>query len=273
MKILIYIDGESYTHPPILMGKMIAGATSGRITVLVIQSKDGHIENCQAVVDQLNVDLDGYSPDIQIRQGVHGEIIREELDNEEYQLVIANADRIHRVRKSVDIDPIFIKQATISLLLTQNTKPKLEKILICSACQGNDYSLITQLAGLASNLGASVTLMHVFPGSVPSMYTGLDQIEETVAEILQTDTPFAQYLRKGIELLKEANIDSKVKIRWGIPIEEIVRETQMFNYDLVVIGSSKVNQGLKEMLMGNMTRKIIDCVELPVLIIGTRVLA
>ena len=273
MKILIYIDGESYTHPPILMGKMIAGATSGRITVLVIQSRDGHVENCQAVVDQLNLDLEGYSPEIHIKQGVPGEIIREELENEEYQLVIANADRIHRVRKSVDIDPIFIKQATISLLLTQNTKPKLEKILVCSACQENDYTLITQLTGLASKLGASVTLMHVFPGSVPSMYTGLDQIEETVEEILQTDTPFARYLRKGIELLKEAKIDSEVKIRWGIPIEEIVRETQMFNYDLVVIGSSKVNQGLKEMLMGNMTRKIIDRVELPVLIIGTRVLA
>jgi len=273
MKILIYIDGESYTHPPILMGKMIAGATSGRITVLVIQSKDGHVENCQAVVDQLNIDLDGYSPEIQIKQGVPGEIIREELQREEYQLVITDADRIHRVRKSTDIDPAFIKHSAISLLITQNTKPKLEKILICSACKEDDYSLINQAAGLAGYLDASVTLMHVFPGSVPSMYTGLDQIEETMEEILQTDTPFAQYLRKGVELLKEANIDSEVKIRWGIPIEEVVRETQMFNYDLVVIGSSKVNQGLKEMLMGNMTRKIIDRVELPVLIIGTRVLA
>jgi nucleotide-binding universal stress UspA family protein len=272
MKILIYLDGECYTYPPILMGKIIAQATNGSITVLVIQLKDGHVENCQAVVDQLNVDLNGYSPEIQIRQGIPSEIIREELENEEYQLVITDVDRIHRVRKSTEIDPTFIKHSAISLLITQNTKPKLDKILVCSACKEDDFSLINQAAGLAQNLKASVTLMHVFPGSVPSMYTGLEQIEETIEEILQTATPYAQYLRKSVEILQEAKLDSEVKIRRGIPIEEIVRETQMFNYDLVVIGSSEVNQGLKEMLMGNMTKKIIDRVELPVLIIGTRVL-
>ena len=75
-----------------------------------------------------------------------------------------------------------------------------------------------------------------------------------------------------MEILKENNIESEVKIRRGIPIEEIIRETQLVNYDLVVIGSSKVNQGLVEMLLGNLAVKIIDRVELPVLVIGTRVL-
>ena len=102
------------------------------------------------------------------------------------------------------------------------------------------------------------------------MYTGLEQIEETIEEILQTDTPYAQHLRKSVELLQKTKLDSEVKIRRGIPIEEIVRETQVINYDLVVIGSSEVDQGLKEMLMGNMTRKIIDRVDLPVLIVGTK---
>jgi nucleotide-binding universal stress UspA family protein len=158
----------------------------------------------------------------------------------------------------------------ISLLLTENTKPKLEKILLCSGCKGDDYSLITQAAGFARNLDASITLMHVFPGSVPTMYTGLDQIEETVEEILQTDTPFAQYLRRGAEILTEYGIHSEVKIRWGIPIEEIVRETQEINYDLVVIGSSHVKDGLKEMFLGNLAVKVIDQIALPVLIIGKR---
>jgi len=105
------------------------------------------------------------------------------------------------------------------------------------------------------------------------MYTGLEQIEETVDEMLQTDTPFAQYLRRAVETLKEKNIASEVKIRRGIPIEEIVRETQVENYDLVVIGSSMVDQGLIEMLLGNLAVKIINRIELPVLVIGTRSLA
>jgi len=269
MKILITLGGDSYTHPPILIGKIIAKATGGSIEVLVVISKDDHIEDGKAIVDQVEMDLEGFSPRVLIKKGVQGEIVKQELEQDEYNLVIASADKIHRVRKSLDIDPIFLKSSEISLLLTQNTKPKLDSILICSACKEDDYSLIHQTARLAKDLGASITLMHVFPGAVPSMYTGLDEIEETVEEFLQTNTPYAQYLRKGVEILQDGRIESEVKIRWGIPIDEIVRETQMFNYDLVVIGSSNVNKGIKEMLMGNMTRKIIDQVELPVLIIGS----
>jgi nucleotide-binding universal stress UspA family protein len=272
MKILITLDGESYTHSPVLIGKIIASATNASVDVLIVISEDGHEEDGNAIADQVNLDLNGLRPRVFTRIGLPGEVIKNELGQVEYNLVIASADKIQRVRKSVEVDPALIKQSTISLLLTQNTKPKLDKILICSACKEDDYLLLHQAAKLAGAISSSVTLMHVIPGAVPSMYTGLEQIEETVEEFLQTDTPHAQHLREGVNILQEAMIDSEVKIRWGIPIDEIVRETQMFNYDLVVIGSSKVNQGIKEMLMGNMTKKIIDCVDLPVLIIGTRVL-
>ena len=272
MKILIYLDSESYHHPPVLMGKIIAKATDGEINVLVIIPKSGHLENGESVAAQAKLDLEDLSPQIIIKQGRSGEIIKEELVREQYQLVIVNADRIHRLRKSVDVDPILIDQSAISLLITQNTKPKINNILLCTGCKEDDYSLITQASNLASDLGSSVTLLHVFPGAVPSMYTGLDQIDETVEEILQTDTLFAQYLRRGVKILNDTGIGSEVKIRHGIPIEEIIRETQLVNYDLVVIGSSGVHEGLKELLMGNLAVKVIDRVELPVLVIGSRIL-
>ena len=270
MKILIYLDSEKYNHPPVLMGKIIARATRGEINVLIVVSKGGHVENSEAVADQVRLDLEGLSPNIIIKQGIPRMAIKDELDRETYQLVIADTDRINRIKKSYEVDPILIKQSEISLLLTQQNKPRIKKILLCTGCKEHDYSLIKQASILASDLDASITLLHVFPGAVPSMYTGLEQIEETVDELLQTDTPFAQYLRRGVEILKENDIDSEVKIRRGIPIEEIVRETQIVNYDLVVIGSSKVDQGLIEMLLGNMAVKIINRIELPVLVMGTR---
>ena len=272
MKILIYLESEKYNHPPVMMGKIIARATKAELNVLVGIPKDGHPENGEAVADQVKIDLDGLSPRVFIKQGNPGDIIKQELLQEDYQLLIINADRISRFNKTVDVDPMLIKQSVISLLLTQNTKPKLDKILLCSGCKEDDFSLITQGAKFTHDLGASVTLLHVFPGPVPTMYTGLDQIDETVEEILQTDTPFAQHLRHAVEILEEMEIDSEVKIRRGIPLEEIIRETQLENYDLVIIGSSKAHEGLIEMIMGNLTVKIIDMVELPVLVIGTRVL-
>lgn len=270
MKILIYMDSEQYHHSPVLMGKIIANATGGEINVLVVVPKGGHPENGEAAAEQVRLDLEGCSPNVFIKQGNPKKIIKEELDREPYQLVIADTDRINRMRKSIEVDPVLIKQSAISLLLTQQAKPKINNILLCTGCKEDDYSLITQSSGLAADLGAAVTLLHVFPGTVPSMYTGLEQIEETVDEMLQTDTPFAQYLRRGVEILNGNNIGSEVKIRRGIPIEEIVRETQVENYDLVVIGSSKVDQGLIEMLLGNLAVKIINRIDLPILVIGTR---
>ena len=193
MKILIYLESERYTHPPVMMGKIIARETKAELNVLVVIPKDGHPENGEAVVNQVKIDLEGLSPRVFIKQGSPGLIIKEELQQEDYQLLITNADRINRFNKAVDVDPMLINQSVTSLLLTQNTKPKIDKILLCSGCKDNDFSLIGQGAGFAQSLGASVTLLHVFPGAVPTMYTGLDQIEETLEEILQTDTPFAQH--------------------------------------------------------------------------------
>lgn len=272
MKILIVMDSEAYKYPPVKMAKILAEASPAEVHVLITVSKGGHLENGEAVAEQIQQDLAGSDLEVVLKVGSSGELIRESLQQQEYQLIIVNAERILRLRQSVDIDPGLIKQSEISLLVAQNIKPRIKRILLCTGCMENDYSLIKQAAGLAGHLGASITLLHVFAGSVPTMYTGLDQIDETVEELLQTDTAYAQYLRKGVEILQEKQIESEVKIRRGIPIEEIVRETQVENYDLVVIGTTHVKEGLKEMLLGNLTRKIIDRIELPVLVVGRRVL-
>jgi nucleotide-binding universal stress UspA family protein len=270
MKILIILDSECYNHPPVMIGKIISESTSGSVDILVVVPKGGHPENGPAVAEQASLDLGETQSQILIEEGETTAVIRRVLENENYQLIIVNADRILRLRKTVEVDPILIKQSEISLLITQNTKPKIDRILLCTACNEGDHNLIQQGAHFASSLNASVTMLHVCAGAVPTMYAGLDQIEETVEELLQTDTAYAQHLRKGVEILKENQIDSEVKIRRGIPIEEIVRETQIVNYDLVMIGSSAVHRGLKEMLLGNLANKIIDRVELPVLVVGSR---
>ena len=154
--------------------------------------------------------------------------------------------------------------------MSEYPKPKLENILLATACKEGDHDLITAGARLAEAFHARMTLLHVISGNVPAMYTGLKQLDETVEELLQTDTVFAQHLRKGIEILNKHKVDSRVKIRRGVPLEEIVRETQMENYDLAVVGSSEAKEDIRGRLMGNLTSRIIDEVKLPVLIVDDR---
>lgn len=273
MKILIILGGDSYTHPPVLMGKLISGAVSGSVDILVILPKGGHREDGQAVARQASSDLGETQHRILIEEGDTPDVIKQVINQDDYELIIVNADRILHLRKTIEVEPILLKQSEISLLVTQNIKPKIDRILLCTACNEDDHSLIYQGSKLAASLGASITMLHVCGGAVPTMYTGLNQIDETVEELLQTDTYYAQHLRKGVEILNKNQVESEVKIRRGIPIEEVVRETQTENYDLVVIGSSAVNRGIKELLLGNLTIQIVDRVELPILIVGSREMA
>ena len=111
------------------------------------------------------------------------------------------------------------------------------------------------------------TLFHV-AANVPSMYTGLKTIEETLKELLQTDTPVARHLRKGAEILSENDIQAELKLRHGSAVYEIVREIDRQNYDLVVVGASGANTIIKEWIYGNITQEIVDAVGIPILVVN-----
>jgi nucleotide-binding universal stress UspA family protein len=110
---------------------------------------------------------------------------------------------------------------------------------------------------LAEMADAHVTLLHV-TSPVPSMYTGFDEIEETLPQLLQTDTPIARHLRLGAKILVQHQADAKLRLRHGIAADEILEETVELNCDLVVIGASGTAGRLSGLLMGNVTRQIVE---------------
>ena len=122
-------------------------------------------------------------------------------------------------------------------------------------------------AVIASVSGSAATLFHV-AANIPTMYTGLKSIEETLQELLQTDTPVARHLRRGAEILAEKNIQAELKLRHGSAVYEIMREIDRENYDLVVIGASGADTMIKEWIYGNLTQDIVDTVGIPVLVVN-----
>lgn len=270
MNILICLESEKYEHPPVLMGNIIAQATGAGVNVLVVVPENGHWENGESVADQVKEYLDDVAVKVSLQQGDPEVIYREALDQADYDLVVVHAHRRVGFRKHVDVEKTLLDQSRISVLLAENPKPRITNILLSTSCKEGDHSLLRQGASLAHVLGAKITLLHVASGSVPSMYAGLELFDETVSKMLQTDTPFAKHLRRGVEILNKMEVPSEVKIRHGVPVEEIVREAQLENYDLVVVGASGVDEHLKNRLLGNLTTKIVDQVKLPVLVIGSK---
>ena len=68
------------------------------------------------------------------------------------------------------------------------------------------------------------------------------------------------------QLIKEANVPSKITILKGAPGPEIIRYANEENVDLVVIGSRGLN-ALQQMVLGSVSHKVIKRVNCPALIV------
>ncbi len=266
MKMLICLRSDKYEHPPVLLGGLIAKNIGFDIEVLVIVPSQGYAENGESILEQVAQDLRDLPITTSLKQGEPVKIIWEHIQKGEHSLLVFNKNRLQQDAFSMTAMKSFWNRHNFPILITENVKPQVKNILLCTG-GGNEY-LLKHGVEFAQAMGAKLTLLHVVAGTVPIMFTGLDEFNETVPAILQADTPIAQHLRRGVDIFDKYGVSTEVKIRHGVPADELVRETQLENYDLVIIGHTHVREGLKERLLGNFTAKIINRVELPVLVVG-----
>jgi nucleotide-binding universal stress UspA family protein len=99
------------------------------------------------------------------------------------------------------------------------------------------------------------------------MYTGLEQMEETLAELLQSNSERSRELKWAAQVVGDECEISEIKLRRGIVADEMLREAKDAEHDLLVLGSSKAGGGLVRVLMGDLNREIVTRAELPVLVV------
>jgi nucleotide-binding universal stress UspA family protein len=63
-------------------------------------------------------------------------------------------------------------------------------------------------------------------------------------------------------------VPSELKLKHGELKYEIIREIDREDYDLVIIGASKIAPGIPEFFVGNVTKDVIDLVGIPVLVVN-----
>jgi nucleotide-binding universal stress UspA family protein len=185
-----------------------------------------------------------------------------------YSLIVVGA---HAIRNLWDqflqsVTHKVANQASVSVLVARGEPKQLRHLLICTSGHVNSEIVIRNGAALAQAAQARVTLLHVAE-SVPAMYTGLDEMEETLPELLQTDTPLARHLKWASEYLVQSQVLADLKLRRGITLDEIVDEVQDGDYDLIVVGARAGYDVLSSLLMGQVTPKIIDNAPCSVLIV------
>jgi nucleotide-binding universal stress UspA family protein len=271
MKILIYIGDLITDIPGLFLGELFARALHAEVTLFhvapKIKKKKQERKEGEEILNQACQKMDGLQVETRVRRGKVAEKILAEVQEGQHDMVVITSSRIGRYPRNLAVSRDILSRMPCCVVIAKNPKPKINRILMCTGGLRISESMIEVGAKLANALGAKVTLMHV-AAHVPSMYTGLETIEETIAELLQTDTPVAKHLRRCAKTLAKYNVNSELKLRHGEAVFEIAREMDVNDYDLAILGASGATTGFKEWFMGNVTKDIIDLVGIPVLVVN-----
>ncbi|GAB4418787.1 MAG: hypothetical protein Kow002_05910 [Anaerolineales bacterium] len=139
-----------------------------------------------------------------------------------------------------------------------------KRILICLG--GLGYGLTVEHLGLeiAEKAGASITLLHVVP-PIDLDYPEARTVREKWEHLEDTDTLLGGNLRAGLEMAKNANLETSLKVRQGKVIEEILAELKEGDYQLICMGSPYSAWGLRHYYTPNVTAEVAEAVRCPVL--------
>ena len=167
--------------------------------------------------------------------------------------------RLDRIAKQV------VAGAKVSVLVIKGEPVSLARLLICTGGRPVAKPIIRTGARLAQAASAEVTLLHV-ASPVPSMYTGLRAMEEGIGDLLKRDTLEAQHLREGAQILADHDVGAVLELRHGVVVDEIIRSTQSWDYDLIVVGASESASRLNRLFFGGVTQKILELAPCSVLV-------
>lgn len=270
MKMLICSIGSKKCTDTLRFGLEVARALAADTTVLGIADRKRHVPNLELLLDQVAQELvnQGLAATSRVEAGRAEDIVMDELAQTPYDLVAVGALGSRRSRRAL-LDSVgmqIVEQAQSSVLLIKGDRPSLSRILVCFSGTEQGHLSVETAAAMVCGAGAEATLFHVVDAP-PAMYAGLELMEETLAELLQSNTDMARELKRAAETLSAECATAQIKLGRGVVADEILREGKEGDYDLIVLGSARSAGGLVRMLMGDLNRALASRSQRPVLVV------
>jgi nucleotide-binding universal stress UspA family protein len=268
MNILLFVSGLPYAKPAILFGGMLARYTKASVTLLHLVHKEEDIPVGESVLEEARELLPEVTVKTNVQKGRIPEDVLAEIRRGGYDLVVMRARRALRLHERLrgKIGRRVAAEAPVSVLVVKKETTSLKRVLICSGGQEVSIPVVETGARLTQAAQGQATLLHV-ANPIPSMYTGLHGIEETLPEMLQTNTPIARNLRQAAEILARYRLTAKLKLRHGVVADEILQESQSGHYDLIVVGAPRGNGKLFSLALTDVAQEVVNHSPCPVLVV------
>ncbi|KAA3648333.1 MAG: universal stress protein [Chloroflexi bacterium] len=269
MNLLLFVVEHPFLEPAVKLARSLAKQSDSRLTLLFARWEEKGQQRAQTALKEAQAILGDQKIDAKVATGKPVELLFDEIETGRYDMLVVGASkRLGFLKKVADsVDSRVLKEPAIPVMVVTEERPEIKRMLICTGGQEISEPVVKAGADLAEVLGAEATLLHV-GSNMPSMYSGLDEMEETTEELLDTDTPLARNLRRGAEILADHEVPAELDVEHGIVAEEILRESEEGDYDLIVMGASGARVNFLGWLQGDVTSEVIDRSPAPVLIVG-----
>ena len=156
--------------------------------------------------------------------------------------------------------------------------PEIKKILYTTDLSENARYAFSYAASLANRYDAGITILHVLEDISPTtdnLVVGIlgrekwDKLrgnneKEVLATLKSRLTEFCEDVQA--ELPSCPFITDKIKVTIGKPVEDILREVNNNDYDMIVMGAYG-HGALADAFMGSVSRRVVRRCKKPVLVV------
>jgi nucleotide-binding universal stress UspA family protein len=104
----------------------------------------------------------------------------------------------------------------------------------------------------------------------PAVYAELIRIDEAAERLLESTSKLGRTLRHQKDLLEKLGVFGKLRLNHGVVVAELQKELHRTQYDMLVLGSSPTAGRLRKLVLGDVTRDIIDSAALPILVMRSK---
>ena len=270
MKMLVCSIGSKRRKATLRFALEVAKALAAETTFLGVVEKEQELDELGQTWNGHGQRLAECDLPVRVRTEIGNaeRVVMKEIEETTYDLVALGALGGKRSRRLFQdsVAMRIIERARTSVLVIKGDRPTLSRVLICTSGTEHGHLSVWAGAAVACGSGAQATVLHVV-GAMPTMYTGLEMMEETLSELLQSETEKAKELKWAAQVVKAECDVSDLKLRRGIAADEIILEGQSGDYDLIVLGSSQYGGGLVRALMGDLSREVVTRAQRPVLVV------
>jgi len=128
---------------------------------------------------------------------------------------------------------------------------------------------------LAKSSKAQIIILHVIeelhnvPVGLTMHYAQMKSIKNQLNEVRrESKVIMEKEMLKRLQICKKNKIKSELKINFGNPTHEIIKIVENQRIDLIVMAKKRKLKGIKRLMaLGSVSRKILEHVSIPVLMI------